>query len=479
MRFKNPTLALFLCVAILEALMISRFGLPHSSQIDFAAFYCGGDAVRHGSNPYLTEPIRTCEMAAVPGFFPPKNRLAIPAPLPGYAFLPFMILSTVPFWAANIIWVLFITGAYFVLVRSLHRLTGLPILMIFFATLMSVFYLSLLLGQPVVIAIAFLVLSAEYLEKHRPRLASFMAMGTLIEPHLALPLIFALFLFNQAGRIALMLGLAVTALASIIVLGVDLNYQYVALVMPAQIMSELHNEQQYSASFLAIVFGSNDSIAKTVGDVSYVADLIVGLVVSFFLMKKYQSPALALTVPVAFSVLGGPYLHAQHLGAAAMPAALLIFQKTRSTSKRSIGIAILLLSIPWGSSLMLMYALPILMLVTAYLAYTYLKKPLLISAGIGSLSALVILCANSVYVSQPMISFEGWPTNDGSFPVQMTWQHLRDVSFHGNITLLVILHSITWTGLILLYVTIIKHIVTLKFEKDAYLDLFRKRKMIQ
>jgi hypothetical protein len=71
---------------------------PTNLMTDFRAFYCGGAAIAQGANPYLEEPLHSCErrtrMTTKPAFL---ASVTVPAPLPPYALVAFAPLSRLPF----------------------------------------------------------------------------------------------------------------------------------------------------------------------------------------------------------------------------------------------------------------------------------------------------------------------------------------------------------------------------------------------
>src|SRR5579883_636545 len=61
---------------------------------DFRAFYCAARVAAHRADPYLTEPLRSCEVAiGTTPFFRKNPGVTIPAPLPGYAIAALMPLG--------------------------------------------------------------------------------------------------------------------------------------------------------------------------------------------------------------------------------------------------------------------------------------------------------------------------------------------------------------------------------------------------
>src|SRR5580700_3565277 len=105
MRFRNVALAG--STAFLLIFFIARpESRPQSLLRDFNAFYCAGETIVHRADPYRNEPLGTCERSAGrPDFLERAPAyLAVPAPLPGYALAPFVLLALLPYAAAAGAW---------------------------------------------------------------------------------------------------------------------------------------------------------------------------------------------------------------------------------------------------------------------------------------------------------------------------------------------------------------------------------------
>ena len=106
MRPVATRLAWLLAPAIL-AIMIALNPLNRATYLmgDFRAFYCAGAAVAQHANPYLEEPLRSCEQNAGPPAEPAFLRpVALPAPLPPYALALFVPFARLPFPAAALLY---------------------------------------------------------------------------------------------------------------------------------------------------------------------------------------------------------------------------------------------------------------------------------------------------------------------------------------------------------------------------------------
>ena len=92
MREIVPFALVAVAVAAFVAMELANHGFPINS---YKAFYCGGHAILQGANPYLMEPLRSCEHAAyVSPSFP--SFAVEPAPLPGYSLLALAAIAWLP-----------------------------------------------------------------------------------------------------------------------------------------------------------------------------------------------------------------------------------------------------------------------------------------------------------------------------------------------------------------------------------------------
>src|ERR1700681_431306 len=156
-------LAAYLIAPLLVAVVIAVRGTRTETYLigDFRAFYCAGKVVAQGANPYLTEPLRTCEATAGPPGEPAVLRpVALPAPLPPYALLLFVPFALMPFplaaacYGALLIGSMTLAGA---LLQRVTRMSGIVLTLVFAPITATVtFYV----GQPVPLVLAALAAAA-------------------------------------------------------------------------------------------------------------------------------------------------------------------------------------------------------------------------------------------------------------------------------------------------------------------------------
>lgn len=310
---------------------------------DFRAFYCAASVMASGRNPYLQEPLYSCEAKeTVPSMWRASGEVSNPAPLPPYALASFVPLAMLPYPTAAFLWTFALIAAYALSVLALRHLTLLPWPLLCGAILPSSL-MSLSLGQIAPFSIALLCVAAALSQK-RPGLAAAAAVASLIEPHIGIPSCIALFLFNARCRIALFASVLML-LSVMLLLGVPLSIQYVAQVIPAHAAWGMSDVGQFSGSLMAHMAGAKDRIALLVGSVWYIASLVVGIIAGVTLARRYRDVAFLVLIPLAFAVFGGSFLHWQQT-VAAIPAALLLAAYSRRSSL-ALDVALILLPIPW------------------------------------------------------------------------------------------------------------------------------------
>jgi hypothetical protein len=349
-------------VALLVALVAVGFALAMThdtladasrtsarDQIDFLAFYCAGKVSAAGADPYLAEPLRSCEAAAFSSIhFKIMQYLVVPAPLPPYVLALFALFGLLSYHAAAVVWfvlLLVATGVSFVQLRAL---TGLRPLVLLVPVLLAVGYASLAIGQLVPIVLCFVCAAALALRAGKPLAAAGFAVATLLEPNVGLPICLALFLWEPATRRALLLFGGTLGLLSLAYGGPERNLEYLVRVVPAQARAEgLSFVGQYSLSALLAQAGVDPDLALRLGSLSYVVMAALGIWLGGRLARVLGERAFVVLVPPALVLLGGAYVHI-HQMAFALPLAFMLV--ARRGPWRAFAItALLLLAIPWQS----------------------------------------------------------------------------------------------------------------------------------
>jgi hypothetical protein len=359
MALKRP--ALFAaCIAVFAALVFAISSYvedearpghagPLTDPTDFVAYYCGGQELLAGVDPYRAEPQRSCERRA---FAESRIRLmehlVMPEVRPPYAIVSFLPLSLVSFRTACVAFVFGSLVAAILTIVVIVRLTRMPIAFVSVAMLVSFSLASIYLGQPVPFVVAALCASALLLRSGRVALASVVALPTMMEPHIGLAAMLGLFVLEKRARFTVAIGvLALAWLSFLVGHGLALNLEYLTQVVPAQALSEVANfHAQYSLTALAYQLGMNESAAIRLGEVSYAVMLGTGLWFAARLKHAHGDAAFAVLTPPACVLVGGVYVH-DHLMAVALPFAFLV---ASYAPRRSVVLgATMVLAVPWQS----------------------------------------------------------------------------------------------------------------------------------
>jgi hypothetical protein len=335
-------------LAIAAVRDFARLGdaLPWRQLYDFADFYCAGEALNARADPYRYEPLRTCEHRVNLGTaFQRDPRRVVPAPLPPYDFPPFMLVARAGFPVARAIDAAAILAAVVAAIWALS-LCGVPLELAAFALVMPAGYVLLNAGQVVPFAFLALALCGAALARRRERAAGILAALTLIEPHLGLPVCAAMLLWLPRTRPALLATSLLLAAVAVLTTGIPEIAEYVLRVLPAQAAAETGYVYQYSLTYLLRVLGAPPSAALGVGDLGYVAALVLGVWLGRRSARNLRRPELLAFVPAACSVIGGPYVHMVDL-AFAIPAALVLATSLEGRAKNVAAVALCLLAVPW------------------------------------------------------------------------------------------------------------------------------------
>ncbi|MBC5811396.1 MAG: DUF2029 domain-containing protein [Candidatus Eremiobacteraeota bacterium] len=413
---------------------------PTTFQYDFVAFYCASAVAQEGADPYLTEPLRTCEHQNGHAFRA-GSRLAVPAPVPGYDLAALAPLARLPFAWASALWLLLQIAAYALTIALLVRLTKCEPWIALAATILSDAYLSMLLGQLVPFAVLGVVAAAYGLRRERFELLGGGLALLALEPHLALPVYASVLIFVPRARIVLVGICAALIVASLAILGPAENLEYFTAVLPAHAASEIANQEQYSLTYLAHVVGANDALAVRLGEFSYLFMTALGIALGAALRKRTNDLAPLVLVPVAAAVFGGGFVHVQQF-AVVIPFALWLASRSR---ERAPAISLALLAVPWGVFFALVPFAPLAALAVGFILHRlgrFSLRTALIAAG----AALAILCYAEIFrpFAGPPPNYALLGTNDGATLAETSWRFLIESGFHLAVPLYVAMKLPSW-----------------------------------
>ncbi len=346
----------FIVFAIVSVAYLFTIGCesfqPKAFEYDLVPFYCGGQVVAERRDPYLVEPLRTCEHAIGP-VFPARSTLVIPDPLPAYDQAAMAVVAALPYPFVQGLWFVLEIAAFAAAAALLSRTCSVPFASVACTLVISDLYASSILGQIAALSLFGLCLSGWALV-HDRRVALALGLAiAMIEPHLGLPALLAVSFWSvPARRVAVGVALSL-GLVSLLALPLPVLVEYVERVLPAHALSEINNEDQLSLAYTLHALGAGEHVAMWLANADYAIMLVLGIALSWFAAKRFGAAMLPFGA-TAFVLLGGPFLHVTQL-AAALPAALLIVGESRSRLARA---AAMLLAVPWLDFSTLLTVLP-------------------------------------------------------------------------------------------------------------------------
>jgi hypothetical protein len=412
---------------------------------DFRAFYCAARVASQGADPYRTQPLGACERSVGSGTFFQKNpRVTIPAPLPGYAIAALIPFARLPFGAAVVGWLALLFLAWLACVIALAAFGGVEREVTVAAFALSLAALSLPFGEVVPLCVACICLSAYAAWRDRPHLAALFAAGSMIEPHLGLPVCVALAVWLSGTRWVLGLCAVVLAALSVIVLGLPANIEYFTSVLPAHALSELTRDTQYSLSAVLAAVGVSPNAAVRAGSLWYLAMLALGTFVAWRMARTTGNRAFLVCVPPAFAVFGGTFIHVTQI-AAAIPAAILLISISKGRAQTAAIVALILLAVPWGwvysPALLVAPFLPI-----AFLAWRYSRNTtIVLVSAIGGFAAILGLQQLFVLALPHLGVHAAVPVIDTRL-AESSWMHFSARNSNGSVAAWVV-RLPTWAAL--------------------------------
>jgi hypothetical protein len=433
MRLRKPAPAE---VALAVAAIIVAASWYGRGDYDFHAFYCAGSALNHHADPYRFGYLARCE----------GQLHAIPAPLPGYDLALFAVLARLPFAWANGVFLAACTCAVAIAVACLRSLTGLPPALVIAALFLSDFFVSIHGGQVVAFALASVTLAAWLAESGNPRLAGVAVLGVLVEPHVGLSACVAFALASRPARLPIALGAGALALFSVATNGWNLNWEYVAQVLPRHAASEIAHHSQLSLSHLLHVAGLGDPIALLAGSVSFGVTLVAGVLLGLRLSREGGGLGFAVTVPPAFSLIGGAFIHDNQI-CLALPAALMAYARFPRWRPQT-AVAVCLLSVPWSEATIVAGQAVAAVATIATLAFFLTNRNLPATASAAGASGLMLWLtdrfigpenAAAVSIFRPAIAWSGFVDDE--------WRQFVAVEFGDHVALYLVPASLTWLGL--------------------------------
>lgn len=354
---------LFAIVFGIVTILIFAFS-PSSRPIalwrDFNAFYCAGRVVDARMNPYLAEPLGTCERTPrTQAFQAGAENLTLPAPLPPYDFVIFRFLAFLPYAWAGALWMAVIAACTLATGRALHRLCGLSTLAATALCVPTVAFSAGILGEMAPVAIAAIAWCAHAFARRRSTDAGIFALIAMTQPHVGLAAVVALFLCDRRTRAVLAGGAAVLALWGVANVGPHAFVRYFTTVLPAHAIAEIPSTNQISLTALLAEIGAPHGFAVFAGAFCYFAMLVAGVALAYRIRAANARDSLIVALPVAFALLGGIFMHVTQLPAA-LPCTLIVWARSTGRIRTVLGFVAIAIAVPWVQFSFLGLGFPIL-----------------------------------------------------------------------------------------------------------------------
>jgi hypothetical protein len=309
---------------------------------DLRAFYCSARTAAAGFDPYRAEPIGTCERELV-GLR--NSNFVLPAPLPGHAIAALELVAWLPFRTVAILWCAVLGATFLLFAIALARLTGWSTIYSFAASLPLGFMVPFPQGQIAPLAVLAIVLAALALRSKRDSCAAILVALATIEPHIGLPAVVALGIARPRARLSLLLALVCLAVIDYRTIGLWASIEYVTRVLPEHIASEARFDGQFSLTYALSWLGISTRAAITLGQLSYWLLVAGGIYAAVEIERKTTDTRFLLLIPSALSVVGGPFVHIEHI-LAALPLAVLLLTTADKLERQLCRAVLLLVAVP-------------------------------------------------------------------------------------------------------------------------------------
>jgi hypothetical protein len=318
--------------------------------VDAKAFYCAGQAVDAGHDPYLNSSLMACEnrlQTLQLHDWPGSRNIVVPVPLPPLAIVPFDLLALLPFGAAIVLWTALNIACAAWAAELLRR--SFPTLSAPFVgaiVVLSVLPAGIRLGQPSGVALLAIVAAGLAL-RERSRLGLTVWPAVLaIQPHVAVALFASLLFapFRAARWTVVALGAGILALSAIF--AGRLSFEYVARVLPAHADANVIDASQLAFPSALAAAGVAPHLALAIGDGAFVVAIVAGIAIASRVARSTGRPEALVWLTTMIGTIAAPHLHTQQLSCV-LPGALLLC--TLGTAPLLARIAVYGLAVPWVS----------------------------------------------------------------------------------------------------------------------------------
>ncbi|MBV8636602.1 MAG: hypothetical protein JO322_00830 [Candidatus Eremiobacteraeota bacterium] len=336
---------------------------------DFRAFYCAGELARTGAFSYSETALAPCEQRRMgAAFFTALPGVAYPAPLPGYAVAAFIPLSLMNFTSATILWYA-ITMLAALLVAAMLALLRVASFDAAVMALAIPFGLVLIpVGELPWVALAGIAMLAVGTARSVRSLRIIGFICACSQPQIALAVLVALAALGRRYVIEAVSVVVALCCLSFITIGSHANIEYVTRFLPSHVAAETIRAQQYGVPWIVFQLGNSIMVAQWAGRIAFAIALVATFFYARALARRGDLTGACVIGP-ALALLGGPFVHEDHL-VCAIPAALWL-----ASRQSAFGVfAAIVLALPVES----LFAQPVLLLavpmVSASLTHAYVGK---------------------------------------------------------------------------------------------------------
>ena len=310
---------------------------------DYAPMYCVGAIRDQGGNPYLAVNQARCGGRTDPQI--PHSGRDEPAPIPGYDIALFALLAFLPYVVSAALWIGASLAALLAAAWAVSRMSGVSYPAAFAGFAIIGGFIDLQYGQLPPIAVAAIAVGAYLASRGRPRAAAIVCGCALLEPHIGAPALLAMAVWFPRTRVTVAAVAAVLAVISLATTGLPLNIEYFRHILALQTTAEADDSIQYSLTWLCYWFGIGDVVAARIGSIDYLLTVVLAVAIARRVALAAGCDALAVLIPPALALLGGPYIHIFQM-LAAMPAAIVLAMRAPRLGGLAWA-AVFLLAVPW------------------------------------------------------------------------------------------------------------------------------------
>lgn len=431
---------------------------PYGILRDFNAFYCAGESIRTGQDPYLAEPLGTCERKTKPKIFQAgQANLTLPAPLPPYDLLFLAQMSRLPYVTAAFFWTLGLLIAYATTTRLVADMARIRVTTVAVVLAPTVAYGCAVMGEIMPITLAGLAIAAWMQSHNRPITAATGAILAMTSPHVGLPAATALFLYSPKTRIPLLIGAVILVATCVATVGPTITLEYFANVLPAHALSEVASTSQMSLTAVAHAVRLPDQAAAYIGTISYFAMFALAVATARRLWTQNPHDPLIVLAPATIILLGGVFLHVTQM-AAALPCALIMHSRATIWTRRAIATGAAMIAVPWVQFEFLGTILAVVggaTIATTYSTMFVRKRRDLAACGMGILTFAFIIGLNIAVVVSGTTPHETLPDLNPADLAEVGWKINIDSIKTDDWTIFDIARMPSWIGILLVTTTLV------------------------